>query len=159
MTPEQFTAFLKGEYDKWTPIIIKAKMGRNSMSARTSIYVEGFSHESDSGGLPDRQHALLGQHPGDRPGHRKVRRHDRRAGRTAPEMFAHVRRIVEAAGGSAENIIKMTVWMRDRSQREPVNREWLKMFPDPHSRPARHAIDAALDGEKLLECDFIAVLA
>lgn len=27
MTPEQFTAFLKGEYDKWTPIIIKAKIG------------------------------------------------------------------------------------------------------------------------------------
>ena len=44
------------------------------------------------------------------------------------------------------------------AQREGVNREWLKMFPDPQSRPARHAMQSPLDGEKLLECDFIAVL-
>src|ERR671939_2184553 len=54
-------------------------------------------------------------------------------------MFAHMRRIVEAAGGSTDDIIKVTVWMQDRSQREPVNREWLAIFPDENSRPARQA--------------------
>jgi 2-iminobutanoate/2-iminopropanoate deaminase len=32
------------------------------------------------------------------------------------------------------------------------------MFPDAQSRPARHTMDAPLDGEKLVECDFIAVI-
>ena len=34
----------------------------------------------------------------------------------------------------------MTVWMADPSQRESLNREWLKMFPDADSRPARHTM-------------------
>ena len=53
-------------------------------------------------------------------------------------MFGHVRAIMAAAGGSTDDIIKMSVWMADRSQREVLNREWLKMFPDEHARPARH---------------------
>ncbi|MEN3291036.1 MAG: 2-iminobutanoate/2-iminopropanoate deaminase [Burkholderiales bacterium] len=73
-------------------------------------------------------------------------------------MFAHVRRIVEAGGGSTDDIIKMTVWMSDRSQRAPLNAVWLKMFPDPASRPARHTMQASLEGGKLIECDFIAAI-
>ncbi len=76
-------------------------------------------------------------------------------------MFAHMRRIVEAAGGSTDDIIKMTVWMADRSQREALNREWLKMFPDESTRPARHAVRGNLDGEGgiQIQCDFMAVLS
>lgn len=74
-------------------------------------------------------------------------------------MFRHVDRIVRAAGGAPDHIIKMTVWMRDREQREALNREWLTMFPDSQSRPARHTMASPLDGDKLIECDFIAVLA
>jgi len=73
-------------------------------------------------------------------------------------MFDHVRRIVEAGGGSLADIIKMTVWMRDRSQRAALNTVWLRDFPDPQSRPARHTMQADLDGDKLIECDFIAIL-
>src|SRR5262245_51597562 len=36
-------------------------------------------------------------------------------------MFAHMKATVEAAGGSTSDIIKMTVWLKDRSQRAPVN--------------------------------------
>jgi len=32
------------------------------------------------------------------------------------------------------------------------------MFPDPGSRPARHPMDAPLDGDKLIECSFIAIV-
>ena len=74
-------------------------------------------------------------------------------------MFAHMKAAVEAAGGSTDDIIKMTVWLKDRTQRGPVNVEWLKMFPDEHSRPARHALSMdVMDGGALVQCDFTAVI-
>ena len=73
-------------------------------------------------------------------------------------MFAHMKATVEAAGGSTSDIIKMTVWLKDRSQRAPVNAEWLKMFPDEHSRPARHALQSDMEGGALVQCDFTAVI-
>jgi enamine deaminase RidA (YjgF/YER057c/UK114 family) len=72
-------------------------------------------------------------------------------------MFQHVRAIMAAAGGSTHDIIKMSVWMADRSQRDVLNREWLKMFPDEHSRPARHTSQASLEGGQLINCDITAV--
>ena len=74
-------------------------------------------------------------------------------------MFQHVRRIVEAGGGGTDDIIKMTVWMQNRSQREFLNREWLAMFPDEHSRPARHALQSPEKSKFLIQCVFEAVLA
>lgn len=126
------------------------------MTQRRSIYVEGFSHKNPIpaacrlGGL-----LFSGSIQGTDPTTGKY-------GGTLEEqcalMFAHVRRIVAAAGGREDQIVKMTVWMRDRTQRQALNKPWLEMFPDPASRPARHTMASALDGEKLIECDFIAVL-
>lgn len=73
-------------------------------------------------------------------------------------MFRHVQTIVEAAGGTLEDVIKMTLWMEDKSQRQVVNRHWERIFPDPHSRPARHALDGTFPGTILIQCDFVAVL-
>ena len=51
------------------------------------------------------------------------------------------------------------VLLKDRSQRAPVNAEWLKMFPDAHSRPARHALPMDnMEGGALVQCDFTAVI-
>jgi 2-iminobutanoate/2-iminopropanoate deaminase len=72
-------------------------------------------------------------------------------------VFRHVRQIVEAAGCSTDDIGKMTVWLRDVGDRSALNRQWEAMFPDPGSRPARHAIAATFDGEVLIQRDFIAV--
>jgi enamine deaminase RidA (YjgF/YER057c/UK114 family) len=72
--------------------------------------------------------------------------------------FAHMKAIVEAGGGSTADIIKMTVWLQDRTQRGAVNTEWLKMFPDEHSRPARHTLQMEMDGGALVQCDFTAVI-
>jgi 2-iminobutanoate/2-iminopropanoate deaminase len=126
------------------------------MARRTSIYVEGFSHRNPIPAACRVDNIVYsGSIQGTDP---KTGKYGAALEEQSSLMFAHVRRIVEAAGGTPENIVKMTVWLKDRSDREPVNREWLKMFPDPHSRPARHAIQAPLDGEKLIECDFVAVL-
>lgn len=74
-------------------------------------------------------------------------------------MFQHVGRIVAAAGGAPGDIIKMTFWMNDKSLRGALNAEWLKMFPDEKSRPARHVMQGQFDGGMLVQCDFVAVLA
>ena len=65
-------------------------------------------------------------------------------------MFGHMKAIVEAGGGTTDDIIKMTVWLQDRTQRAPVNTEWLKMFPDEHSRPARHALQMDMENLSLI---------
>jgi enamine deaminase RidA (YjgF/YER057c/UK114 family) len=76
----------------------------------------------------------------------------------AAAMFANVRAIVEAAGGGTKDIIKMTVWLKDLSDRKSLNDEWLKMFPDPESRPARHALPHQGDPKSLILCDFTAAI-
>lgn len=73
-------------------------------------------------------------------------------------MFSNMKSVIEAAGGTTDDIIKMTVFIRDRNNREPLNAEWVRMFPDPNSRPARHAQPLQIDGPSLVQCDFMAVV-
>ena len=73
-------------------------------------------------------------------------------------VFKHMRTIVETAGGTLDDIVKVNVWLLDRAQRDPVNREWLAMFPDPQNRPARQAMQADLTNGMLIQLDFVAVI-
>ncbi|MGH7031510.1 MAG: RidA family protein [Stellaceae bacterium] len=74
-------------------------------------------------------------------------------------MFANVRRVIETAGGTPDDIIKMTVWITDRALRPILNKHWVEMFPDPHSRPARHTVTAHdLAAPMQVQCDLLAVL-
>ena len=72
-------------------------------------------------------------------------------------MFDNVQRTVEAGGGTIDAIIKVTVWMGEL-QRKPVNDEWIKMFPDPASRPARQIMQTPMEPGVLVQCDFMAVI-
>ena len=79
--------------------------------------------------------------------------------RQAELAFANMKALVENAGGTVEDIGAVKVWMKDRSQREAVNRPWLKMFPDEDNRPARHAIEYdAFPPGVLVQLEIIAVL-
>ena len=71
-------------------------------------------------------------------------------------MFLHMRQAVEAGGAIVEDIIKVTVWMKEL-QRKPVNDEWVKMFPDPQ-RPARQIMEVPMEVGVLVQCDFMAVI-
>lgn len=73
-------------------------------------------------------------------------------------IFAHVRAVMAAAGGSTDDIVKMTFWLVAFRDRAALNREWLLMFPDPESRPARHAVRASLDEGVLVQADLTAIL-
>ena len=125
------------------------------MAKRKSIHIAGFAHKNPIPAASCLGNMLMTG---------IITGMDPATGKLAPTleaqcafMFQHVRAIMAAAGGSTDDIIKMGVWMADRSQREVLNREWLKMFPDEHSRPARHTSQANLEGGQLINCDITAV--
>jgi len=75
-------------------------------------------------------------------------------------VFAAIRDDVESAGGSVDDIIKVTFWVKDPvSQRAALNAEWVKMFPDAAARPARHTLTLPADSRALVQADFTAVLS
>ena len=74
-------------------------------------------------------------------------------------MFRHIRDIVTGADGSPDDIVKMTVWLSDPSDRSALNREWVKIFPDADNRPARHTLPLEPGSPELVQCDFTAFFA
>ena len=76
------------------------------------------------------------------------------------QMFQNVRRVVEAAGGTPDDIVKMNVWITDRALRPVLNKYWIEMFPDAGSRPARHTIASGdFTPPMQIQCDLMAVIA
>src|ERR1700761_6972534 len=73
-------------------------------------------------------------------------------------VFAAIRSDVEAAGGSGDDILKVTFWVKAPvTQRAALNDEWVKMFPDAASRPARHTLTLPPESKALVQADFTAV--
>ncbi len=73
--------------------------------------------------------------------------------------FGHIRRVMEVAGGSPDDLAKMTVFLKDKAYRELVNKEWVAMFPDPEDRPVRHALTVTdLPGNYVVQLEIVAVL-
>jgi 2-iminobutanoate/2-iminopropanoate deaminase len=72
-------------------------------------------------------------------------------------MFENLARILQSAGGDMADIARMTVYVKVPEARAAVNVEWLKAFPDPASRPARHTLqNDHLPANMLVQCDAIA---
>jgi enamine deaminase RidA (YjgF/YER057c/UK114 family) len=73
--------------------------------------------------------------------------------------FKTIRRVMEEAGGSTDDIAKMTVYLKDMKYREYLNNEWLKMFPKEDNRPVRHATRYDhLAGDNIIQIEIIGVL-
>jgi enamine deaminase RidA (YjgF/YER057c/UK114 family) len=53
-------------------------------------------------------------------------------------IFTHVGAMLEAAGATWDDVVKMNFWMADPAQRALVDGPWVEHFPDEASRPARH---------------------
>lgn len=120
-----------------------------------SIHVEGFAHANP---IP------AGCRIGNLLMTGVISARDARTG-TRPEsleaqcaaVFRNVRDIVEAGGMTVANIIKMTVWLKDPSDRAALNDEWVRMFPDPARRPARMVMPQTWDAHARILCDVTAV--
>ena len=122
---------------------------------RSSIYVDDIAHQSP---IPNASRI------GNIVVSGLIRGADPKTGKRAATleqqcgfMFAHMREVAEAGGATVEDIVKITVWM-EKLQRNPVNEEWVKMFPDPASRPARQVLEVPMEAGVLIQCDFMAVI-
>lgn len=73
-------------------------------------------------------------------------------------VFKYIEKIILEAGGSVQDIIKMDLYFRDKSDRSLVNPEWEKMFPNPKERPARHAQIGDLPKNCCLQVTITAVI-
>ena len=127
------------------------------MPERRSVNFAGFSHQNP---IPNASRvgnivmsSVIG---GSNPGTRELP--PTLAAQTA-NVFGYIRAAVEAAGGSPEHIVKIDFFVKDpATQREALNAEWVKMFPDPNSRPARHTQPLPPDSRALVQASFVAVL-
>ncbi len=91
---------------------------------------------------------------------------DPATGKLAPDiagqcalMFANISTVLAAGGATPEDVIKVYVWLKNKDDREHVNREWRVMFPDEHSRPTRHTFkDEDQPYGALISCEVTAVI-
>lgn len=70
--------------------------------------------------------------------------------------FENLKAIVEAAGGTLDNVGKVNVWLKDLKLREVVNEAWLKYFPG--DKPARMTLQTGVLPDTLIELDAVVVL-
>jgi 2-iminobutanoate/2-iminopropanoate deaminase len=73
-------------------------------------------------------------------------------------MFDHVRTLLHRGGATLDDVVRMTVYVTDEAYREYVNQEWLKAFPDPDDRPARHTLVHPLRGIAVMQVEIMAVV-
>jgi len=107
------------------------------MSNRKSIEIEGFSHGANPIPAASRvgNIVMTGGISGLDPATGKVP--EDQAAQVAL-AFANLERILAAAGASFAEVVKVGVVVKSLALRDEINVQWLKHFPDPHSRPARH---------------------
>ena len=86
---------------------------------------------------------------GDLPGDAEAQVHN---------TFRNVKLFVEAAGGDIDDIVRVTVYLRDLENRQFVNDAWLAMFPNESNRPARHTLQVPLNERYHVQVDLVAVL-
>jgi 2-iminobutanoate/2-iminopropanoate deaminase len=72
--------------------------------------------------------------------------------------FANMQKLLEAGGATLADVARLTVHVKDNSVREAINAEWLRCFPDPADRPARHILVQDLQHGMALQLEFIALI-
>jgi enamine deaminase RidA (YjgF/YER057c/UK114 family) len=107
------------------------------MSHRKSLHVEGFSHGANPISAASRvgNVVMTGGVSGQDPATGKVPE-DQIA--QVAQAFVNLERILKAAGASLDDVVKVGGVVKPLALRDEINVQWLKCFPDEHSRPARH---------------------
>lgn len=122
-----------------------------------SIYVDGLGHGTNPIPAAARRGAFMMTGA--------VLGIDRASG-TLPEawqeqcrnVFANLVVILEAAGMSVEDVLKITFHVHADVDRQEINAHWVRMFPDPAARPARHVVvSTTLPGKSKIQCVAFAV--
>ena len=71
--------------------------------------------------------------------------------------FAHFEAILAHAGAKPQDVLKMDLHFADKADRPLANQHWLRLYPDPDRRPARHAHQSNLPAGCRLRIEFLAV--
>jgi enamine deaminase RidA (YjgF/YER057c/UK114 family) len=67
--------------------------------------------------------------------------------------------LVENAGGTLDDIGAVKITMKDRANRDMMNKSWVKSFPEAESRPARHVDEnPGLGGGMQIQLEITAVI-
>ena len=72
--------------------------------------------------------------------------------------FQNMRTLVERAGLTTDNVAHVTVFIRDGSYRQFINKPWLEIFPIDHDRPARKTTAYNLPEAVLVQLQMFAVV-
>jgi 2-iminobutanoate/2-iminopropanoate deaminase len=72
------------------------------------------------------------------------------------QTLSNIRAIVNEAGTSLENVVKVTVFLGSWNDFEPMNRVYGEFFPK--DQPARTTVQTALRADALVAMDVIALL-
>jgi 2-iminobutanoate/2-iminopropanoate deaminase len=73
-------------------------------------------------------------------------------------LFTHVGQMLDAVGGTWDDVAKMTFYVKELSARAAINPFWAQRFTDPDRLPSRHTQLASLEGKALIQCDFTAYI-
>lgn len=80
------------------------------------------------------------------------------AGQQVRYAFANLEALLAAGGATLTDVAKLTVYVKDQSQREAINAEWQRCFPDPDDRPARHTLVYELQHGMALQLECLALI-
>lgn len=72
--------------------------------------------------------------------------------------FENMKSLLTNGGATLADVAHVTVFIKDNSLRDHVNAEWIKCFPDPKDRPARHTLMWDLQHGMLLQLEIVAVV-
>ncbi|MEZ2298567.1 RidA family protein [Variovorax sp. RCC_210] len=72
--------------------------------------------------------------------------------------FQNLHTLLANGGATLSDVVRITAYVKDNAQREALNAEWLRCFPHPEDRPARHTQVADLPGGMLLQIEAVAVI-
>ncbi|VCU72320.1 RutC family protein [Pigmentiphaga humi] len=129
----------------------------SASSARVSIQVDGLERKSPAPtacriGKLVMSGGIYGRNPA-------TRELAEDAQAQTSQLFENIHAVMQAAGGTVADIIKIEFDVSDMTLRAMVNRAWETMFPDAGSRPARHVVPAGhLPEGAHVRCELYAVL-
>jgi 2-iminobutanoate/2-iminopropanoate deaminase len=115
---------------------------------RISIEIAGVGHGTQPFPLASRVGPLLATSA--------IHGTDPRTGTLPEDAAAQVRQafdnlaaVLEAAGGTLDDVAQVLVTLPNRDDRALVNVVWEQCFPDPASRPSRNTVERPLAGGAL----------
>ncbi len=73
-------------------------------------------------------------------------------------VFRYLEAILDEAGATSYDVIKLDLYFADKADRALANEHWLRLWPDPAHRPARQAHHAVLPDGCCLQIVAMAVL-